>query len=92
MATNVPSSVCDISSQIIPLQMKIREKIAKFLIRGKDVKYLSDRKYSKRCNSVHFIDEYICHLCYSFISDRKLSLWKKEDDHCKKIQRQTILI
>lgn len=42
MATNVPSSVCDISSQIIPLQMKIREKIAKFLIRGKDVKYLSD--------------------------------------------------
>lgn len=56
MATNVPSSVCDISSQIIPLQMKIREKIAKFIIRGKDVKYLSDRKYSKRYNSVHFID------------------------------------
>lgn len=44
-ASTVHANVSDISSAVLPLQMTLKEKNFKIFVRGKDVKYLLDRKY-----------------------------------------------
>lgn len=44
-ASTVHAKFSDISSAVLPLQMTLKEKNFKFFVRGKDVKYLLDRKY-----------------------------------------------
>lgn len=43
--SGILNMVSDISSAVLPLQMTLKEKNFNFFVRGKDVKYLLDRKY-----------------------------------------------
>lgn len=50
-ASSVHANFSDISCTVFSLQIKFKEKNFIFLVRGKDVKYVSDRKYQIKLKS-----------------------------------------
>jgi hypothetical protein len=52
MATNtVHENVRDITSVVLPFQMSLKGKEDRFLVRGTDVTFISERKYERNINS-----------------------------------------